>query len=122
MVDPPGGCGKPPSPADHLIARGTLEKRRDQPGRLQPWLGIIISATSVSSVKSLLTNTDMALNLCLAIVPEIDPHRTVPTGLPGLSVVMPSQRRVLSMEKPRRWPAHRIQPVLRRVPGYPPWD
>jgi len=54
-----------------------------------------------SSVKAVPPNTDRVLNLCLPITPEIDPHRTAPTGLPGLSVVIASQNHGLSMEKQR---------------------
>jgi hypothetical protein len=64
---------------------------------MQTGLGVIISATSVTSIKANPTNTDMVLNLYLPLVPEIDPHRTAPTGLPGLPVVMLRQTHGLSM-------------------------
>jgi len=52
-------------------------------------------------IKANLTNTDIVLNLCSTIVPEIDPHRTVPTELAGIAVEELGQTYVLSTEKRR---------------------
>ena len=72
-----------------------------KPRPVQTGLSVIISATFVSSVKAYLTNIDMVLNLCLPIVPENDPHRTVPTELSGIFVEIASQSHGLSVEKLR---------------------
>ena len=71
---------------------------------MQAGLGVIVSVVSVSSVKAILTNTDMVLNLSLTIVPEIDPHRTGLTelaGIAGIYMEATSQRHGLSTEKLR---------------------
>jgi hypothetical protein len=46
-------------------------------------------------------DTDIVLNLCLTIVPEIDPHRTGPTELAGMYMEGTRQRHGLSTEKLR---------------------
>lgn len=80
-------------------------KRREHLGRkphpVQTGLDVVISDTSLSPVKVLLTNNEVVLNLCLTIASEIDRHRTGLTELLDLFVVVACQSHGLSRERQR---------------------